>query len=116
MNLRRFTSGARGNLREVQRLAHLSSQSGMKPRRHIRPDVAWLAHRVHAKYVLPNAEKYKRPLAYKGPLEILKQQGQGDFAHQIFYDQPEILSKMVIIGPPPNLGAYLDVFNEVVGG
>ena len=31
-------------------------------------------------------------------------------------DQPEILSKMVVIGPPPNIGAYLDVFNEVVGG
>jgi len=23
---------------------------------------------------------------------------------------------MVVIGPPPNIGAYLDVFNEVVGG
>ena len=42
--------------------------------------------------------------------------GKGDVAHEIFYDQPEILSKMVIIGPPPDIGAYVDAFNEVVGG
>lgn len=88
----------------------------VKGAKHRDAALAWLAHRVHAKYVLPNVEKYKRPLAYKGPLEILKKEGKGDFAHTIFYDQPEILSKMVIIGPPPNVGAYLDVFNEVVGG
>ena len=88
----------------------------VKGAKHRDAALAWLGHRVHAKYVLPNVEKYKRPLAYKGPLEILKKEGKGDFAHTIFYDQPEILSKMVIIGPPPNVGAYLDVFNEVVGG
>jgi spermidine/putrescine-binding protein len=78
--------------------------------------LAWLQHRVHAKYVLENFEKYRRPLAYRGPLDLLKAQGRSAYAHQLFYDQPEIISKMVVIGPPPDIGEYVDAFNEVVGG
>jgi hypothetical protein len=74
-----------------------------------------MQHRVHAKYVMENFLKYRRPLAYKGPLEALKSQGKSDYAHELFYDQPEILSKMAIIGPPPDIGAYVDAFNEVAG-
>lgn len=77
--------------------------------------LAWLGHRVHAKYVLENFEKYLRPLAYRGPLDLLKSEGKSDLAHELFYDQPEILSKMVVIGPPPNIGDYVDAFNEVAG-
>src|SRR5690348_10989814 len=77
--------------------------------------LAWMQHRVHAKYVMENFLKYRRPLAYKGPLEALKSQGKSDYAHELFYDQPEILSKMAIIGPPPDIGAYVDAFNEVAG-
>jgi len=88
----------------------------VKGAKHRDAALAWLGHRVHSNYVVANVEKYKRPLAYKSPVEVLKKEGKGDFVHTIFYDQPEILSKMAIIWPPPNLGAYLDVFNEVVGG
>ena len=56
--------------------------------------------------------KYRRPLAYRGPLEMLKKEGQGRFAHELFYDQPEIISKMVVIGPPPDIGEYVDAFNR----
>jgi spermidine/putrescine transport system substrate-binding protein len=77
--------------------------------------LAWMQHRVHAKYVMENFLKYRRPLAYRGPLEVLKSQGKSDYAHELFYDQPEILSKMVIIGPPPDIGEYVDAFNEVAG-
>jgi len=77
--------------------------------------LAWMQHRVHAKYVMENFLKYRRPLAYRGPLEALKREGKADYAHELFYDQPEIISKMVIIGPPPDIGAYVDAFNEVVG-
>ncbi|MBV8913073.1 MAG: extracellular solute-binding protein [Acetobacteraceae bacterium] len=77
--------------------------------------LAWLQHRVRPQYVMENFLKYKRPLAYKGPLEILRQQGQAELAHELFYDQPEIISKMVVIGPPPDIGAYVDAFNEVAG-
>jgi len=64
---------------------------------------------------MENFLKYRRPLAYRGPLEVLKREGKADYAHELFYDQPEIISKMVIIGPPPDIGAYVDAFNEVVG-
>ncbi|MBV8563872.1 MAG: extracellular solute-binding protein [Methylobacteriaceae bacterium] len=77
--------------------------------------LAWLQHRVQAKYIIDNFMKYRRPLAYRGPLDLLQKQGKSDYAHQLFYDQPEILSKMVIIGPPPNIGEYVDAFNEVAG-
>jgi spermidine/putrescine-binding protein len=77
--------------------------------------IAWLQHRTQAKYTIDNVLKYRRPLAYKGPLEMLKKEGKGSLAHEIFYDQPEILSKMVVIGPPPDIGAYVDAFNEVAG-
>ena len=48
-------------------------------------------------------------------MDELKKQGKGELIHQVYYDQPEILSKMVIIGPPPNIGEYVDAFNEVAG-
>jgi hypothetical protein len=56
----------------------------------------------------------RRPLAYKSPLEALKTEGKGSLAHELFYGQPEIISKMVVIGPPPNVGDYIDAFNEAV--
>jgi spermidine/putrescine transport system substrate-binding protein len=96
-------------------LGYFDGDCIVKGAAHRETALAWLGHRVHAKYVLANFEKYKRPLAYRGPLDILAQQGRSAYAHELFYDQPEILSKMVVIGPPPNIGAYLDVFNEVVG-
>ena len=45
--------------------------------------------------------KYRRPLAYRGPLDLLQKEGKSALAHELFYDQPDILSKMVVIGPPP---------------
>lgn len=77
--------------------------------------IAWLQHRVQAKYVLNNFQKYRRPLAYKSPLDVLQKEGKSAIAHELFYDQPEIISKMVVIGPPPNIGDYVDAFNEVAG-
>jgi spermidine/putrescine-binding protein len=77
--------------------------------------IAWLQHRVQAKYIIENFMKYRRPLAYRGPLDMLQKEGKSSLAHELFYDQPEILSKMVVIGPPPNLGEYVDAFNEVAG-
>ncbi len=97
-------------------LGYFDGDCIVKGAAHREAALAWLGHRVHADYVLTNFEKYKRPLAFRGPLDILAKQGRSDYAHELFYDQPEILSKMVVIGPPPDIGAYLDVFNEVVGG
>jgi spermidine/putrescine-binding protein len=77
--------------------------------------LAWMQHRVQAKYVMENFLKYRRPLAYRGPLDVLKQEGKSDLAHELFYDQPDLIAKMVVIGPPPNLGDYIDAFNEVAG-
>ena len=53
----------------------------MKGATHRDAALAWLQHRSQAKYIIANVEKYKRPLAYKGPLEMLKKEGKGDFAH-----------------------------------
>jgi len=77
--------------------------------------IAWLQHRTQAKYIIENFMKYRRPLAYRGPLEMLKREGKADLAHELFYDQPEIISKMVVIGPPPDIGEYVDAFNSVAG-
>ena len=46
---------------------------------------------------------------------MLKKRGQAALAHELFYDQPEIISKMVVIGPPPDIGEYVDAFNSVAG-
>ena len=76
--------------------------------------IAWMQHRMQTKYVAQNFQRMRRPLAYKSPLDALKQEGKASLAHDLFYDQPEIISKMVIIGPPPNVGDYIDAFNEAV--
>ena len=39
--------------------------------------LAWLQHRVRRNTPFANVEKYRRPLAYKAPLEMLKKDGQG---------------------------------------
>jgi len=77
--------------------------------------LAWMQHRSQAKYVMQNFLRMRRPLAFKSPLDALRQEGQGELAHQLFYDQPDIIARMVVIGPPPNIGEYIDVFNEAVG-
>jgi spermidine/putrescine-binding protein len=78
--------------------------------------LAWMQHRMQPKYVQQNFLRMRRPLAYRSPLELLQSQGQGDLAHELFYDRPEIIGQMVVIGPPPDIGAYVDAFNEAVGG
>lgn len=78
--------------------------------------LAWMQHRMQTKYVLDNFSRMQRPLAFKSPLDWLKSNGKADLAHELFYDQPELISKMVIIGPPPNVGDYIDAFNEAVSG
>jgi spermidine/putrescine-binding protein len=78
--------------------------------------IVWMQHRMQAKYLTQNFQRMRRPLAYKSPLDLLKSEGKGSLAHELFYDQPEIIGKMIIIGPPPNIGAYIDAYNEAVGG
>lgn len=78
--------------------------------------IAWMQHRVQAKYVMANFERMRRPLAFQSPLDALKSSGRGELAHELFYDRPEIIGQMHVIGPPPDIGAYVDAFNEAVGG
>lgn len=78
--------------------------------------LAWLQHRQQAKYVMQNFLRMRRPLAFRSPLQALIESGQGELAHELFYDRPEIIGQMHVIGPPPDIGAYVDAFNEAVGG
>ena len=57
-----------------------------------RRNILWMQHRMQTKYVRDNFLRMHRPLAYKSPLEWLKSNGQADIAHELFYDQPELIS------------------------
>ncbi len=105
----------KGFLPPVGYIGDVAGECSGKGAAHREAALAWMQHRVQAKYLMENFLKYRRPLAYRGPLEALKSEGKSDLAHELFYDQPEIISKMVVIGPPPNIGDYIDAFNEVAG-
>ncbi len=77
--------------------------------------IAWLQHKSQAKYAAINFLAQFRPLTNKKAFDLLVKQGKGDLARAFFYDKPEIAQKMILKGPPPNLGAYIDAFNEAIG-
>jgi spermidine/putrescine transport system substrate-binding protein len=56
-----------------------------------------------------------RPLFNEQAYKMLVNQGHGDRARRLLYNQPEKALKMTIKGPAGDQQAYLDAFNEVFG-
>ena len=56
-----------------------------------------------------------RPLFNEKAFKILVNQGHGDRARRLLYNQPQAALKMTLKGPAGDEQAYLDAFNEVFG-
>jgi spermidine/putrescine-binding protein len=68
-----------------------------------------------APWIAKNFLTNGRPLFNEKSWKILVNQGHGDRAKRLLYNQPEKALKMTIKGPAGNEQAYVDAFNEVFG-
>jgi len=68
-----------------------------------------------APYIAQNFLTNGRPLFNEKAYKMLVNQGHGDRAHRLLYDQPEKALAMTLKGPSGNEQAYTDAFNEVFG-
>jgi len=68
-----------------------------------------------APYIAQNFLTNGRPLFNEKSYKILVNQGHGDRARRLLYNQPQLALKMNIKGPAGNEQAYVDAFNEVFG-
>ena len=55
-----------------------------------------------------------RPLAFKSGYDLLVTEGKKELADSLAYNKPELAQKMVLKGAPPNIGDYVDAFNEAM--
>ncbi len=68
-----------------------------------------------APWIAKNFLTNGRPLFNEKAWKILVNQGHGDRAKRLLYNQPEKALQMTIKGPAGNEQAYVDAFNEVFG-
>ena len=68
-----------------------------------------------ADWIAKNFITNGRPLFNEKAYKLLVNQGQGDRAKRLLYNQPEKALEMTIKGPAGNEQAYTDAFNEVFG-
>ena len=68
-----------------------------------------------ADWIAKNFITNGRPLFNEKAYKLLVNQGQGDRARRLLYNQPEKALEMTIKGPAGNEQAYTDAFNEVFG-
>ncbi|HEY3184633.1 MAG TPA: ABC transporter substrate-binding protein [Gaiellaceae bacterium] len=68
-----------------------------------------------APWIAKNFLTNGRPLFNEKAWKMLVNQGHGDRARRLLYNQPEKALKMTIKGPAGNEQAYVDAFNEVFG-
>jgi spermidine/putrescine-binding protein len=68
-----------------------------------------------APFIAQNFLTNGRPLFNEKAYKMLVDQGHGDRAHRLLYDQPEKALAMTLKGPSGNEQAYTDAFNEVFG-
>src|SRR3954451_20426762 len=69
-----------------------------------------------APWIAKNFLTNGRPLFNEKAYKLLVNQGHGDRARRLLYNQPEKALKMTIKGPAGDEQAYVDAFNEVFGG
>ena len=68
-----------------------------------------------APYIAQNFLTNGRPLFNEKSYKLLVNQGHGDRARRLLYNQPDKALKMTLKGPSGNEQAYTDAFNEVFG-
>ena len=68
-----------------------------------------------APFIAQNFLTNGRPLFNEKAYKMLVDQGHGDRAHRLLYDQPDKALAMTLKGPSGNEQAYTDAFNEVFG-
>src|SRR5436309_1154146 len=68
-----------------------------------------------AEYIAQNFITNGRPLFNEKAYKLLVDQGHGDRAQRLLYNQPDKALKMTLKGPSGNEQAYTDAFNEVFG-
>jgi spermidine/putrescine transport system substrate-binding protein len=68
-----------------------------------------------ADWIAKNFITNGRPLFNEKAYKLLVDQGHGDRARRLLYNQPEKALEMTIKGPAGNEQAYTDAFNEVFG-
>jgi spermidine/putrescine-binding protein len=68
-----------------------------------------------APYIAQNFLTNGRPLFNEKSYKLLVNQGHGDRARRLLYNQPDKALKMTLKGPSGNEQAYVDAFNEVFG-
>jgi spermidine/putrescine-binding protein len=68
-----------------------------------------------APWIAKNFLTNGRPLFNEKAWKMLVNQGHGDRARRLLYNQPQKALKMTIKGPAGNEQAYIDAFNEVFG-
>src|SRR5256885_12948125 len=68
-----------------------------------------------APYIAQNFITNGRPLFNEKAYKMLVDQGHGDRARRLLYNQPDKALKMTLKGPSGNEQAYTDAFNEVFG-
>ena len=78
--------------------------------------VAWLQDKCQAKWLAMNFMRMYRPLAFKSGYDALVKDGKKELADSLAYNKPELAQKMVLKGAPPNIGDYVDAFNEAMAG
>src|SRR4051812_29538487 len=69
-----------------------------------------------APWIAKNFLTNGRPLFNEKAWKMLVNQGHGDRAKRLLYNQPQKALKMTIKGPAGDEQAYVDAFNEVFGG
>src|SRR3989440_11356792 len=68
-----------------------------------------------APWIAKNFLTNGRPLFNEKAWKMLVNQGHGDRAKRLLYNQPEKALRMTIKGPAGNEQAYVDAFNEALG-
>lgn len=68
-----------------------------------------------AQYIPPLFKQFREAWFNEKAYKMLVNQGQGDFANALLYNQPEEAAKAHLKGPAKNPNAYIQVFNQVFG-
>jgi spermidine/putrescine-binding protein len=68
-----------------------------------------------AEWVPPLFKQYREAWFNEKAYKMLVNQGQGEFADALLYNQPDEAAKAHLKGPSKNPNAYIQVFNQVFG-
>jgi spermidine/putrescine-binding protein len=96
-------------------IGFIDSESMVKASKHQDVYAKFINTTEQAPWIAKNFLTNGRPLFNEKAYKILVNQGHGDRARRLLYNQPQLALKMTIKGPAGNEQAYVDAFNEVFG-